>query len=413
MLDTCLSPSLMDPDALFVVRRLQQHRHIAYIVGGAIRDLLLDITPKDFDVVTSAIPAEICKLFSYTRLIGHRFKLVHVVFRNNQKIIETSTFRRTPPIVKTPDQEASLLIRNDNVYGTPEEDAFRRDFTVNGLFYDPITNQIIDLVDGMTDIRSRTLRTIGDPDIRFQEDPVRILRAIRFAAKLKFTIEPQTWHFMRIHRERIRQSSPRRVMDETWKLLLCGAATHTVALAHELGIWQLLAPEIAPFFDDERFHGIIMSLLRSFDAAPPQEKHFAPILLAPILLYGVSEAFWDHLQAPWHQRVEYFKEFIQQINPLLICYGFSRKQRAILHILLGTVLRLGHPEKPERVPPKVYSRKFFEPAFQLWQWVWKARGIPEELLSLSCEPMIQSPYKKHSRYRQRHTPRTANQESSL
>lgn len=385
-----LSPNLMDPDALFVVRRLQQHQHVAYIVGGSVRDLLIGRTPKDFDVATSATPQQIRRLFSYTRLIGRRFKLVHVVFRNNQKIIETSTFRRTPPAVSDEDGPADLLIRNDNVYGTPEEDAFRRDFTVNGIFYDPVADRIIDFVGGIPDVQTRTLRAIGDPDIRFQEDPVRILRAIRFAAKLGFDIEPKTLHFMREHRDRIRLSAPRRIIDETWKLLLCGAAADAVELARGLGVLQLLAPEIAPAFDDGRLNGILMSLLRAFDANPPVDPRLAMVVMAPILLYGSSEAFWDSLDAPWRQRISCFDSVTQQMGPVLQRYGFSKLDRALVRDLLQITLRLGHPDAPQGIPPKVRARELFEPAFWLWQSVWRSRSVPEERLIAACEVLLQS-----------------------
>ncbi len=414
MLDSPLSPNLMDPDALFVVRRLQQHRHVAYIVGGSIRDLLIGRTPKDFDVSTSATPTEIRRLFSYTRLIGRRFKLVHVVFRN-QKVIETSTFRKTPPADPPGEERSDLLIRNDNVYGTPEEDAFRRDFTVNGIFYDPVADRIIDFVGGLADIETRTLRTIGDPDIRFQEDPVRILRALRFAAKLGFSIEPATLRFMREHRERIRLSAPRRVLDETWKLLLCGASAAAMELAREVGVLQLLAPEIAPSFEDERLHGILLAMLRSFDSDPPADPRLGPVMLAPILLYGQSEELWNTLSEPWRARLACFDDAIMpRIHPLLERYGFSRMERALVHDLLQLVLRLGHPDAPAGLPSKVRARELFAPALRLWQWVWRARGVPEDLIAGACE-VLQVPAAApagRKRRRRRRKPHTARPEVS-
>src|SRR5258706_11663539 len=193
----------IDSDAQKVVRRLARSGFDAYLVGGCVRDLLLGRKPKDFDVATSATPPEIRALFRNCRIIGRRFRLAHIFF--GSKIIETSTFRANPrdaegealdeasapstaPVADPPAEE--LFIRRDNVFGSAEEDARRRDFTINGLFYDLDADRVIDYVEGLPDLDRRTVRTIGDADIRFREDPIRILRAIKFAARLDFEIEP-------------------------------------------------------------------------------------------------------------------------------------------------------------------------------------------------------------------------------
>src|SRR4051812_25839828 len=167
---------LLDPDAVKVVRRLQRSGFTAYLVGGCVRDLLLGMRPKDFDVATSAHPAQVKETFRNSRLIGRRFRLAHVFFRG-AKIIEVSTFRANP-LDKLQDLPSDLLIRHDNVFGTAEEDARRRDFTVNALFYDVDDGKVVDHVGGKDDLHARRIRTIGNPDVRMREDPVRILRAI-------------------------------------------------------------------------------------------------------------------------------------------------------------------------------------------------------------------------------------------
>src|SRR6185436_10288318 len=196
-----IDPTGIDPDAAKVIQRLRRYDHAAYLVGGCVRDLLLGRKPKDFDVVTSATPNDIRRLFKNCRIIGRRFRLAHIFF--GPKIIETSTFRANPREMEEeesgsgPEPESGdLLIRRDNVFGTPEEDARRRDFTINGLFYDIETAEVIDHVAGMVDLEARLVRTIGDPDIRLREDPVRILRAIKFAARCNLTIEPETYRRM-------------------------------------------------------------------------------------------------------------------------------------------------------------------------------------------------------------------------
>ncbi|MFC6670726.1 polynucleotide adenylyltransferase PcnB [Marinobacterium aestuariivivens] len=185
----------LDENALKVVHRLNDDGHEAYLVGGCIRDLLLGLRPKDFDVATSALPEEAEELFRRARLIGRRFKLVHVRF--GRDVIEVATFRAGHNADENEDgehgrQSESGLILRDNVYGTLEEDALRRDFTINALYYCPKDHSIHDLVGGFRDMGHRVIRMIGDPEARYREDPVRMLRAVRFAAKLGFEIEPAT-----------------------------------------------------------------------------------------------------------------------------------------------------------------------------------------------------------------------------
>jgi poly(A) polymerase len=194
-----IDPDKLDPDALKVVNRLRQYGHQAYFVGGCVRDLLVGRQPKDFDVATSALPSEVRGIFRNCRLIGRRFRLAHVYFKGG-KIVEVSTFRANPAEVveETPappeegEEKEDLLINDDNVFGTAEQDARRRDFTINGLFYDVAEGRVIDFVGGLRDLRQQQVRTIGDPEVRMREDPVRILRAVRFACRLEFDIESRT-----------------------------------------------------------------------------------------------------------------------------------------------------------------------------------------------------------------------------
>ncbi len=201
-----LSRRDIDSDALKVLYRLRQGNHIAYLVGGSVRDLLLGRRPKDFDIGTSAHPYQVKKLFRNCWIIGRRFRLAHVKF--GQKVIEVATFRRqvqpgeeiVQDGVPSPDHQVEHppsatdgdphFLHRDNTFGTPEEDAFRRDFTINALFYDIATFSIIDYVGGLEDLRAGVVRSIGDPIVRFQEDPVRMLRAVALAARLDFALDP-------------------------------------------------------------------------------------------------------------------------------------------------------------------------------------------------------------------------------
>ena len=240
-----LDRAAIDPDADRVVRKLTRAGHKAYLVGGCVRDLLVARTPKDFDVATSATPNEIKATFRNCRIIGRRFRLAHVFF--GAKIIETSTFRANP----RDEDDHDLLIRRDNVFGTETEDARRRDFTINGLFYDVEREEVIDHVGGLADLDARLIRTIGDPDIRFQEDPVRILRAVKFAARLDFGFEPATWRALLRWRGEISKCAPPRLLEEVHRLMRGGAARRSFELMVETGVLAVLSPYLAGLLEGE------------------------------------------------------------------------------------------------------------------------------------------------------------------
>jgi len=231
-----LSRKGIDEDALKVLYRLKNHGFKAYLVGGGVRDLLLERKPKDFDIATDAHPQQVKKLFRNCFVVGRRFRLCHVRF--GRKVVEVSTFRRQAPA-----EEGDTLIRRDNTFGTPEEDAFRRDFTVNALFYDIATFSVIDYVSGLEDLTNRLIRTIGDPEVRFREDPVRMLRAVALAARLGFTIHRDTLEAIRFLRGEIVKSSPARILDEIYKILRQGASRQTFQILHDTGLLAYLLPE--------------------------------------------------------------------------------------------------------------------------------------------------------------------------
>src|SRR2546426_12342683 len=185
-----LSRRDVDPDALKVLYRLRQGDHIAYLVGGSVRDLLLSRRPKDFDIGTDAHPSALRRLFRNCRLIGRRFRLAHILFADG-KVIEVATFRRRPEPADPSAPE--LLMTSDNTFGTAREDALRRDFTINGLFYNIADYSVIDYVGGLEDLEAGLVRTIGDPEIRFREDPVRMMRAVEFASRLGYAITPDAY----------------------------------------------------------------------------------------------------------------------------------------------------------------------------------------------------------------------------
>ncbi|MEQ1756862.1 MAG: polynucleotide adenylyltransferase PcnB [Vicinamibacterales bacterium] len=295
-----LSRKLVDPDALKVLYRLHEHRHVAYLVGGSVRDLLLGRRPKDFDIGTSAHPYEVKKLFRNCWIIGRRFRLAHVRF--GTKNIEVATFRRqvtAEELAAEPGPESRAggmaegqgadgagerLVHRDNTFGTPEEDAFRRDFTINALFYDIGSFSIIDYAGGLEDLRAGLVRCIGDPNERFREDPVRMLRAIAMAARLDFTIDPPIDEAIAVHRDEIAKSAPARLIEEFYKLLRTGSAERAFRLMAERRLLESMSPDLQRGASDSLWQSLaaLDSYRRRFDDAPATLSN--AILLGSLLV---------------------------------------------------------------------------------------------------------------------------------
>ena len=241
-----LDPASFDPDAVKIIRRLTKHGFEAYFVGGCVRDLLLGETPKDFDIATSALPQEIRKLFRNCRIIGRRFQLAHIYF-SNQNIIEVATFRAGAK--GRSGKEKDLLIIEDNVFGNARSDALRRDFSLNALFYDMDKNEIIDFAGGLKHANERKLVAIGDPWVRFREDPVRIIRAAKYAAKLNLKMDENTWQAMKDCHEEIIKSSPARVVEEIFKILSGKRSGKIFSNLETIGLLKFVLPSIALDFE--------------------------------------------------------------------------------------------------------------------------------------------------------------------
>jgi poly(A) polymerase len=313
----------IDSDALKVLYRLHDHNYVAYLVGGSVRDLLLGRRPKDFDIGTSAHPHQVKKIFRNCWIIGRRFRLAHVKF--GTKTIEVATFRRQVQASElTPEEEAAIvgpadvvapdealppepdghtaprrrasdhLIQRDNTYGTPEEDAFRRDFTVNALFYDIATFSIIDYVGGLQDLDARIIRCIGDPEVRFREDPVRMLRAVVLAARLEFTIDEPVLDAIAVLRHEIAKSAPARLVEEYYKILRSGHAEEAFRQLAATGLLKEITPELMDGGDALWESIAALDRYRArFDSAPESLTNaiLAGTLLAPIGLAGRRHRF--------------------------------------------------------------------------------------------------------------------------
>ena len=247
--DHCISRKDIDSDALKVLYRLNSLGYTAYLVGGGVRDLLLGRKPKDFDVGTSATPNEVRKSFRNCFLIGRRFRLAHIRF--GQKVIETATFRRNSQTVGEIIEHAAEGPFEDNTFGTPETDAYRRDFTVNGLFYNIKDFSVIDWVGGMKDLNKKIIRSIGDPEIRFREDPVRMMRAVKFSARLGFKIERVTTAAIKKYHSSILTAAVPRVCEEIFRLFTYGCSADAFKLLYKFGLLGDLLPELSRFIDSD------------------------------------------------------------------------------------------------------------------------------------------------------------------
>lgn len=279
-----LAAERIDHRALEVVRTLADAGHQAYVVGGGVRDLLLGARPKDFDVATSARPEEVRRLFRRARLIGRRFPIVHVLF--GRDFVEVTTFRAL-------DGEDRLLhesgrILHDSTYGTLAEDALRRDFTVNALYYDPPTRRVFDYSGGLEDLESRTLRLIGVPEVRYREDPVRMLRAIRFAAKLNFTLDPETEAPVTALAPLLADIAPARLFEEFPKLFLGGSALGSFRLLRRYGLFAQLLPlteEVLAASGSDSMLRFVEAALADTDSRVARSEPITPAFLLAVFVW--------------------------------------------------------------------------------------------------------------------------------
>ena len=279
------------------VETLQEHGYKAYVVGGAVRDLLAGIKPKDFDVATDATPEQVRQCFRRSRIIGRRFQIVHVMM--GQETIEVTTFRghhgqQDSHRAHTDDQGRVL---RDNVFGSQKDDAARRDFTVNALYYDPVAETVVDYHHGLADLKLRTLRMIGDPATRYREDPVRMLRAVRLAAKLDFSIEPATRRPIGELAELVGNIPPSRLFDEMLKLLTSGQAVKCVQQLRAEGLHHGLLPMLDVILEQPLGERFVMLALDNTDRRVRDGKPISPGFLFATLLWHEVLAKWEAIKA--------------------------------------------------------------------------------------------------------------------
>lgn len=283
----------MDREALYVLEKLTAAGFTAYLVGGSVRDLLLGHKPKDYDISTSAEPEQIKKIFKNCVLIGRRFRLAHIRF--GKKILEVSTFRSGD------NQDDSLIVR-DNVWGSQEEDVLRRDFTINGLFYDAKDQTIIDYTGGYVDTKNQYLRTIGQPFLRFKQDPVRMLRMLKFQARFHFNVDPAAHVALLECRNEITKSSPARIQEELLRMLESGASARFFHLLTEHGLLHLLTPVLGHFLESEHREEVF-AYLKEVDLSIKEEgsEFFdRPILLACLAFPLFARKMATHYSMGYH-----------------------------------------------------------------------------------------------------------------
>lgn len=359
-----LSRKNIAESALKVLYRLHKSGFEAYLVGGAVRDSLLGMKPKDFDVATNARPEEVCELFRNARLIGRRFKLVHVRF--GREIIEVATFRAAPEgQAEGADVSEDGRILRDNVYGELVDDAWRRDFTINALYYNIADFSIVDYVGGVSDLRARKLRLIGDPNVRYVEDPMRLIRAIRFAAKLNVEIDAATTEAFAAHGHLLAEISPARMFDEVIKLFHSGAGARAVEMLLQYDLMATLFPayrdlEASEFLDCHL--KMIRQACENTDARIAEEKSVTPAFLFAAILWHAQKI---HFEAQAGQDLAFFEKeqraidraIEQQLSRVAIPRRFTSYVREI-----WTLQRKFEKRTPKRVE-RLFSHRRFRAAY--------------------------------------------------
>ncbi|HUL21530.1 MAG TPA: polynucleotide adenylyltransferase PcnB [Thermodesulfobacteriota bacterium] len=373
-----ISRKMIDEEALKVLYRLHRHGFLSYLVGGSVRDLLLEKVPKDFDVATNAHPHEINALFKNSRIIGRRFRLVHVFFRG-RKVVEVSTFRSRSEFEEIQTEEGEI-IRTDS-FGTPAEDALRRDMTVNGLFYNIADFSILDYVGGMADLERRVIRTIGDPDERFQQDPVRMIRVIRHAARTGFSIENSTYEAILRHREEIQKCSPSRLRDEFLRDLKEGAAKPSLDLMLRTGLLFSLFPGLERALghrslSEQRSREFFLSLFDNVDQLLKTRIQVTESVLLALFLTPFLRAVTP--QHPFLGKREKYLYWAQSVHwavhEILTPYSFPRGAKEMASQILIAQLNLKKLVKNGAIPKKLRMKKYFKEAVLLFGIEAEAKG---------------------------------------
>ena len=372
----------IDPDALKILYRLHHHGFMAYLVGGCVRDLFLGKTPKDFDLATDAHPRQIRDLFRNSRLIGRRFRLAHVYFPGG-KYIEVATFRRRSEF---DEQTPNPSPHSDNTFGTPAEDALRRDITINGIFYNIADFSLVDYVGGLEDLRRGIIRCIGDPEEKFVQDPVRMIRVIRHAARTGFSIEENTYRSLLTHVDRLRLCSPARLRDEFLRELREGAARESIQRMLETGMLFVLFPSLAGPLQDGKRKEYVLGSLEVLDRLHLSENAASDDFCLALFLLPFLEFFCPPDEFPGGRKGQADFELkvrewlIHTLGPFL----FTRHSREAATQLLAGQRILHQFPPPGKIPWRWARRPSFYRALRLFELGAGLRG--EEPSRFLCPP---------------------------
>jgi len=379
----CLSRKNIDPDALKVMVRLNRYGYKAFLVGGSVRDILLNKAPKDFDISTDARPGQIKKLFRNCRIIGRRFRLAHIIFRGN-KIIEVSTFRRRPAEIQNEDNGRTEKTRKgDNTFGEPHEDALRRDLSINGLFYDISTFSILDYVGGIDDLKSEIIRTIGDPEERFCEDSLRMVRAVRHAVRTDFNIEPETCAAIVRCATLLKDCNASRLQDEFQKDLEGGFFCPILRRQHELGLLKAYYKELDKYLGLSKINSDLLfqqqwiwTALAELDSPMGKDVLRKEFRLASFLFPLMEQRF--SASFPWlpdslAKGADIHAGLIACCAPV----GISRRDREQLKMLWTGWLRLLRFLSIKRIPVRFQKKPYFKDVLQWHRFYSFVKGEPE------------------------------------
>lgn len=441
-----ISRANIDPDALKVLYRLHRNGHLGYLVGGAVRDLLLGKSPKDYDIATDATPEEILDLFRNSRIIGRRFPIVHVMFGRN-KVLEVATFRaydedeeeasvlpsdmdsreeeerleeqadelvdgngdepepvRPPPVPRRRrgrmrDRGRHLLEFSDQPYGTPGEDALRRDLTINGMFYNIGDFTVIDYVGGLADLEAGVVRIIGDPDQRILADPVRMIRVTRHAARAGFRIDEGAWNAILRHGPLLAQCSKARVLEEFYRDLRGGSALPCLRLMREAGLLGVLLPELEGFLPaDPDADTLAWRRLELLDEAVASGETFThAFLLALLFAFPLSESL-SRAEAAAGHRLDYGRHAYRFLKPLTAQLGVARRDNERLFLIAISQRRLARCREGQPVPGFFRDKPYFEEAYRLFRLDAEASGA-------ELPPLEFGGRTRRSRRRRRRRPR--------
>ncbi|RNC70650.1 MAG: polynucleotide adenylyltransferase PcnB [Desulfuromonadales bacterium] len=396
-----ISRSLVSPNALRVLYRLKDNGYTAYLVGGCVRDLLLGREPKDFDIATDATPNQVKRIFRNCRLVGRRFRLAHIHFQD--EILEVATFRALAPdspedeLESPPSAEGEEsrprpprhlvsdegMVLRDNVFGTPAEDALRRDFTVNALAYSVADFSIIDYVGGVEDLRRGVIRTIGDPAVRFTEDPVRMIRAVRFAALLGFTMEDATWRALLELAPSITRAAAPRLYEEVLKLFLCGEGERVYQLMRQTGLFGHLFPRFSAWLDRETDgfpHSQIGKALEWVDGQVGSGEPVSPPLLLTLMFGEFLEERAEELASggmpPQESMNAAVAEFLGELAPLV---SVPNRVGVVVRDILAMQSRLR--KIPGKRPQGVLARTCFADAMAYLRCRCAVTGEGEKVLA--------------------------------